>query len=333
MKSLGRLEESNSTSSLVDRLGACPCCNSNNLQRVTSPSVNIGMEHFAPIKDLLGMSECESCGLAFCNPRPSEDMLVSYYNKDGYDCHNPEFEADIAESGENARLSLIEEVSPKSSLLDFGAGPGHLLRFASKRQWKHVSGIEAGAIPRQKLTQAGFDVYESLRSWQEKGKRTDVVTMVHVLEHLTDASSMLGVIHEILLESGGIFYVEVPNADSLRARLALSPLKPLWTANAERYLAFPIHLLYFNPLSLRRFLEKHNFRVLKMGTLGLGVEELFAKPKSSSTGCAPATQLNGRSFSEVNKRSRVPTLFKDMIKNTISSLRLGENLYAICKAS
>ncbi|MFN2316284.1 MAG: hypothetical protein ABR551_07515 [Gemmatimonadales bacterium] len=103
--------------------------------------------------------------MAFTNPRPSEELLLGFYNKDGYDCHDPNFEASIAEHGYSVRLSLVEEFSTKGSLLDFGAGAGHLLRLARQRDWARVSGVELGDRARQALIEEGFDTFNDLSTW------------------------------------------------------------------------------------------------------------------------------------------------------------------------
>lgn len=331
---MGNINDSKANALLIERLSACPCCNSTKLRQLRPPPINIGSEHFASVEGQLGIARCATCGLAFTNPRPSEELLIGFYNMDGYDCHDPAFEASIAERGDTVRLSLVEEFCAKRALLDFGAGAGRLLRLARQRGWKRVSGVELGDGARQALIAEGFDTFKGLNAWRSHEAKVDAIMMIHVLEHLTHVSPTLREIHNVLSSYGGVFFVEVPNADSLRARLANSRLKPLWTANPERYSAFPIHLLYFNPQSFRRVLERHNFHILKMGTMGLGVEELVASKPTAPTGSAgglPAqpdpSPAHGRTVP-----SQTPEWIKCAVKNTMSSLRLGESLYAVCRA-
>lgn len=317
----------------VARFNACPCCDSTTLRQLRPPAINIGSEHFASVRGQLGIDRCTTCGLTFTNPRPSEELLIGFYNRDGYGCHNPAFDASTAKQGDIVRLSLVEAFCANGSLLDFGAGAGHLLRLARQRGWKRVSGVELGDKARQALIEEGFDMFKDLNTWRTYDAQVDAIMMIHVLEHLTHISPTLRAIHDVLSSSGGIFHVEVPNADSLRARLANSPLKPLWTAHPERYSAFPIHLLYFNPQSFRRVLERHNFRILKMGTLGLGVEELFGRRSGGATDAAGGLpgQPNPGLDHDRGRPARRSGWLKAVVKNTMSSLCLGENLYAICQ--
>jgi SAM-dependent methyltransferase len=153
--------------------------------------------------------------------------------------------------------------------------------------------------------------------------------MVHVLEHLPDPGVVLQEVRRILDSSGGAFFVEVPNANSLRARLALSLFRPLWTAHAERYNAFPIHLQYFNATALRHLLEAHRFRILAIGTLGLGVEELFASP-TRPVGTASSSDCTHSPPSQRGSPRRMQRT-RTAVKRVFSTFRLGENLYAVCR--
>ncbi len=319
------------TELLIERVTACPCCGSGRHSPVPHPRVNIGHAHFSSVASHLGLCRCHACEVAFVNPRPSRALLDAFYNRDDYDCHDPAYEMDIAESGDTARLDLLEQVAKRGTLLDFGAGAGHLLRLAQRRGWEHITGVELGESAREALVQEGFAVYPDIAKWRLMHQTADAVTMVHVLEHLTEPGAVLDLVADLLDESGGAFYVEVPNADSLRARIALSPLRRFWTAPVERYCAFPIHLQYFNPRALRRLLEDHHLKIVSMGTIGLGVDELFARP------CArrPARQggVADGALSRPFAHHKTPKRFaavRSMVKRLMSALRLGENLFAVC---
>jgi hypothetical protein len=306
---------------------SCPLCHYAVVTEIAAPPVGIGAEHFAGAK--LGLSLCRGCGVRFVNPRPSNELLSAFYDRDDYECHDPNFAAATAPRGEGARLRILREHGAGGALCDFGPGAGHLLRAAKAEGWE-VCGVEAGAVARHRLGEEGFTIYpDLLRLPRDLGVRT--LTMVHVLEHLTEPLAVLAHVRELLTQFGaGVFYVEVPNADSLRARLAVSPLKPLWTHAPERYLAFPIHLLYFNQRSLRLLLTSAGFRVIEMGTLGLGVEELFAG-RANGTGTAAARAESAPPQKQREKPASLLQPAKEFIKSSFSRFRLGENLYAVCR--
>ena len=310
----------------IERLDCCPCCDSSHLLTLKAPVEWIDKEHFAMVEEFLRLSKCRRCGLVFVNPRPSEQLLTSFYNKPGYDCHSFHFEVEQSESDARARFQIIERFIKRGLLLDFGPGAGHLLRAAKREGWD-VSGIELGQPARESLQREGFEVYPDLAAAEGLRGRVDVVTMVHVLEHLADFSQTLAGIRD-LLQPEGVFYVEVPNAASLRARLSESFLKPWFTANTQKYLAFPIHLYYFSPRSLTRFLKRHGFEIAELCTLGMGVDELWARPQQAAD--RPAHETATKSPDTAEATSSYAGL-KKSIKSGMSYLKLGENLVAVCR--
>lgn len=313
---------------LIETLDCCPCCDAEELRAIAAPREWIDAEHFARVRDDLRLSGCRRCGLVFINPRPSGQLLASFYNKPGYDCHDYNFEAAQSESDAEARLRIFGRFMERGSLLDFGPGAGHLLRYAKRKGWR-VAGIELGQHARESLRREGFDVYADLADAKGLRGQMDVVTMVHVLEHLVDFADILAGVRE-LLQPRGIFYVEVPNATSLRARLSESFLKPWFNANAQKYLAFPIHLYYFSPRSLVRFLKRHGLEVLELRTLGLGVEELWAGRAQAADKSDAAGPVEDCAKSPAKSSSPASSL-KNSVKAGMSYLKLGENLVAVCR--
>jgi hypothetical protein len=289
----------------------CPICGSIS-KSIKHPEVAIGHRFFSECE--LGLALCLKCRVRFISPRPPQATLDAFYCSPGYDCHDTSFGSDG-----DVRLDIIERTHPKGLLCDFGAGAGRLLGSARQRGWR-VCGVEPGSS-RQTLQTKGFEVVMRLSDLKVE---PDVITMVHVLEHLNSPVESLREIRSSLTSSG-LVYIEVPNADSLRARLANSPLKPLWTHAAERYLAFPIHLFYFNASSLTGLLDQTGFTILEMGTLGMGVEELFQPKPQSPTRSDTTTK-------QTTKPVRSSFRFlKQIIKRSFSKHQLGENLFVVAK--
>jgi SAM-dependent methyltransferase len=275
-----------------------------------APPIAIGNEVF---RNHCGLARCSQCKVRFVDPRPTHGELSTFYNTDGYDCHNPMFSSDP-----DIRLEIIERFIRPGSLCDFGAGAGRLLESARARGWT-VCGVEPGRS-RAQLERQGFNVQEDIA----KIEPVDAISMIHVLEHCPSPGEVLSSLRK-KLRPEGIVYIEVPNADSLRARLADSFLKPLWTHAPERYLAFPIHLFYFNTFSLTRLLKSSGYRIVEIGTMGMGVEELFtpSPPASPVSSQSPAVETTpSASFKPVKKA----------IKSVMFNLHLGENLYIIASA-
>ena len=290
---------------------ACHLCGGQSTQ-IPAPPIAIGNELF---HDHCGLARCSRCKVRFVEPRPAESQLSAFYNTDGYDCHNPMFSSDP-----EIRLNIIDRFKHPGSLCDFGAGAGRLLECARARGWT-VSGIEPGRS-REQLETQGFNVQDDVT----KIAPVDVISMIHVLEHCPSPVENLSAFRKKLLPDG-LLYIEVPNADSLRGRLANSFLKPLWTHAPERYLAFPIHLFYFNTFSLTQLLNNCGYRIVEIGTMGMGVEELFApSPVTSSGSDSQSTAVEARSAPRFRP-------MRNLIKSAMYNLHLGENLYIIAQSS
>ena len=148
--------------------------------------------------------------------------------------------------------------------------------------------------------------------------------MIHVLEHLGDPAQGLTRASRTL-EPGGFLLVEVPNADSLRARLAHL------VGGHERFQAFPIHLQYFNRKTLRTLMERLGFRVVEMRTIGLGLEELFRLRRDVGGASGPEGQeIDEAAAPAPVSRRRSPVLRK-AVKEVYSRLGWGEHLFLIAQ--
>jgi hypothetical protein len=291
----------------METLSVCLLCGGK-WKPTTAPPVAIGHQFFP---EPYGLAKCQACSVWFVNPRPTEQRLNALYDSDIYDCHNAAFSSDP-----DIRLNIIERFTSPTTLCDYGAGSGEMLRRAAERGW-NVQGVEPGRT-RTSLQEMGYQVSKDIAGINP----VSILTMVHVLEHCQSPRDTLIALRRKLLPDN-LIYIEVPNANSLRARLANSPLQPIWTYAPERFLAFPIHLFYFTPRSLRLLLRQCQFQVLTLGTMGMGVEELFHSSNSGQTDSPQAVTIERR------PRFRFA---RQMVKNSMSRLRLGENLYVVATA-
>lgn len=326
--SLSPEQKSPTNQDLTEELVACPSCDSDRLKQLPAPSHWIDAEHFAGVKDALRLSKCKACGLVVVSPRPGLDLLRSFYDKPGYHCHDLQFDS-AEESYAKARFSIIEKYSRKGVLLDYGCGAGNMLKAALARGWSRACGIEIGEKARNALRKKGFEVYEDLRGAASLRGQVDAVTMIQVMEHLVEPGAVLKAVSE-MLRPGGIFVVEVPNAGSLRAQIAGSMIAGIFPRPVQRYQAFPIHLYHFEAPQLKALLAKYGFQIITLQTLGLGVEELWAQPSNTAAAKAPSELSSGGPPVPATSKSFVVSSMKTAIKRTMSTLRWGEQLIAVC---
>lgn len=136
--------------------------------------------------------------------------------------------------------------------LDVGCGSGAALGVARALGWQ-VAGIEMDRAAAEKARQFTNEIYvgDVLAAPFAPG-RFDVVTALHVLEHVPDPVRLVRRMVE-WLAPGGLLIIEVPNAAGLGARL----FQEAWVG-----LELPRHLSHFSPETLHRVIERAEGHVL-----------------------------------------------------------------------
>lgn len=225
------------------------------------------------------VDECTRCGFMFHNPRPSPEEIAAYYSTPG------KYDDWLGELGGRdllwkRRLSIVRRFVSGGRLLDVGAGIGQFLFHA--KPYFDVEGTEisaeAGRIARERF---GIELSEcSLEaSHRFEVGSFDVITLIHVLEHVPSPSRTLEKCRE-LLAPGGQLVIAVPNgehsylrhggvvkygAKKVLGRIGVEKYKVL--SRFERIVLDPgvvteIHLSHFTRRCLVRYLEGHGFDVL-----------------------------------------------------------------------
>jgi SAM-dependent methyltransferase len=136
--------------------------------------------------------------------------------------------------------------------LDVGCGSGGALGVAKALGWL-VTGIEVDEAAAAKAKRFTDEIHVGdVLTAPFAPARFDVVTALHVLEHVPDPVAM---IHRMLgwLAPDGLLIVEVPNAGGLGAGI----FGKAWSG-----LELPRHLSHFSPESLERAVEQGGGRVV-----------------------------------------------------------------------
>ncbi|HLG33838.1 MAG TPA: class I SAM-dependent methyltransferase [Bacteroidia bacterium] len=152
------------------------------------------------------------------------------------------------------KLNLVEKAkqSHEKKILEVGAGTGDFLAACRRREWS-CFGVEPSAQARETARQ--FNNLNLLSSIEEIGEgRFSVITLWHVLEHISDLGETILKLRNMLSENG-VLIIAVPNHNSFDAK----HYKRTWAGYDV-----PRHLFHFNKQSLTSIIESKGFKLMKI---------------------------------------------------------------------
>lgn len=165
----------------------------------------------------LALSRCESCGFIFADGDELAELTALYGQLE-----DPAYETtrEPRQLQMQALLRWVRAESPDArTLLDVGAGAGYLVGEA-QRQGLDAIGIEPSvSLASHARHESGARVLQGTLPHPALGRRSfDVVTLVDVIEHVSDPVELL---HECAQRTapGGVVLVVTPDVRSVAARL------------------------------------------------------------------------------------------------------------------
>jgi len=230
----------------VDNSPRCPICASENLRVfLDGEELELTPERIGSSRALLSYGRilrCNDCTFGFRQFRPSDEQLASLYAKADASVYEQEMAGRRWSAEKNAGIVLRHRAVP-GRILDVGCASGTFLQVMLEHGW-NGDGVEPStvqfAIASKVLTDRCGLHHCSLQEAKLEG-RFDVLSLWDVLEHVADPLGFLEQCKE-LLTRGGLIVLNVPDLDSVQARL-LGRRWPLLLAE---------HLNYFNRDSLRQ---------------------------------------------------------------------------------
>ncbi len=215
------------------------------------------------------VSRCGKCLTYFRSPRPTQTDIQRSYDYGANYAQWKESDPKARRAMWDRRLQLIRQFKPSGDLLDVGAGDGYFMGVAAESGYT-TSGTELSATGIEIARRKGQVIRQGqLTSIEFDGRKFDVVTIWHVLEHVPNPGEVIATAHK-LLKPEGILAIAVPNEENslfrhrLGLRRAVNPLGSL-TWGQE------IHLTHFQPETLRAALKRADFEILKFG-----VDDIYA---------------------------------------------------------
>jgi 2-polyprenyl-3-methyl-5-hydroxy-6-metoxy-1,4-benzoquinol methylase len=212
------------------------------------------------------LAPCSACGSWFLDPLPSQSELESFYPTKYW--WQPSAGGLKALEGAYRRMVLRDHVAfieraaaasrprGKGRILDVGCGSATLLGILKRRGFE-VQGFDASAEASRIAREVdGVDVAVGTRLHEGAfaDASFDVVTLFHVLEHVTDPRGVLAAARKIL-RPGGCLVLQVPNVDSWQFRIC----GVRWYG-----LDVPRHVIDYSASAIERLLEGSGFAVRRV---------------------------------------------------------------------
>jgi 2-polyprenyl-3-methyl-5-hydroxy-6-metoxy-1,4-benzoquinol methylase len=217
-----------------------------------------------PFRTNADIVQCMPCGLVYLRTRPTADSMYEIYQRYANDTSHMKPPASIEEANRHGlrRETFVNQICDlpeinKGGWLDIGCGWGALLNYTRELGFS-PKGIE---MTRNCLDFATMQLEIPVSNAQFTDSAINensfnVVSMVHVLEHIPNPKETVAKIYNTLVP-GGVFCGIVPNIDSFCSKL----LKEHWV-----WLDPTHHYVHYSPTTLREKLEEAGFQIEKIST-------------------------------------------------------------------
>lgn len=166
------------------------------------------------------INQCLGCGLVYSSPIFDEAGVTALYTHSPHTNVRPGEENNVRNTFQGYYRLARPHLSARDRILDIGCDMGLLLGMAAGDGFAELHGVEpnpmaaavARAVPRSRIVET---FYEST-TYPEA--HFDLVTLIHVVDHLVEPIRLLTRVHRDL-RPGGVVLAVVHNAGSLLARV------------------------------------------------------------------------------------------------------------------
>ncbi len=239
----------------MELLKNCPICGS----EIFEPFIS-GKDYFLT-GETFEIVKCRACGFRFTNPRPKASDLGKYYESAEYISHSNTRKGLFAAVYQQVRkytlarkLSMISKFQQNGEILDIGCATGQFLHYMSEHGWK-TNGIEPDEKTRARaIEEYGLQVFPEEKLNEFGKSKFDVITMWHVLEHVSELNVRMQQL-KLLLKPEGTIIIAVPNCDSYDAK----KYGQFWAGYD-----LPRHLYHFTKSDIKLLAEQNGFTIVNI---------------------------------------------------------------------
>jgi SAM-dependent methyltransferase len=193
------------------------------------------------------LHKCKNCGFIQCTDL---EKVLHFYEE----LEDPGYESSRNERKlqEKRLIKTFSKFKNSGKLLDIGAGSGIMIEAAIEAGFDAV-GVEPSKWLYNNALKRNLPIFQGIFPNINTPGPFDVISLVDVIEHVTNPADLLNEINKALAEDG-ILVVVTPDVSSIAARI----LKFKWW-----HYRFA-HIGYFSRKNLRYILEKNGFKIVKI---------------------------------------------------------------------
>jgi 2-polyprenyl-3-methyl-5-hydroxy-6-metoxy-1,4-benzoquinol methylase len=262
---------------------------------------------------------CNNCLFIFDKRIPTVHQLDKIYSKYSYSERRQCSPATIISY--EVLLDKFQGFRVNSRILDVGCGQGDFLRTARKRGWQ-VYGTEYSQAAVKLLLEDQINVVQgALTEKTFINFKFDIITSFEVFEHINNASDEIKLIQN-KIRPGGLFYLTTPNFNSI--------LRYLEQVNFK-IIAWPEHISFYTPSSLRYLAESNGMQTKKIVTTGIDPKRLkafFRLDRDQYFAQSNSMEIEAYSFREKIQKSIFLRFTKEVINWFLNLFGVGDTIKA-----
>jgi len=197
--------------------------------------------------------ECVDCGLVFLSS--VGHITEEHYVESGmHGGEMPDIDLWLLETefDDERRFKFLKEQVTNKTILDFGCGAGGFLD-RTKLLASEVSGVELEKALQTSFDERELNVFSNLQLAQEDGRKWDLITAFHVVEHLSDPRQTLNDLSTLLNKQGQMI-IEVPSANDVL--LTLYNNQPF-----QNFTYWSQHLFLFNSQTFSDLIKQSGLKL------------------------------------------------------------------------
>jgi len=201
------------------------------------------------------INRCAGCKLVYSSPVLDEAGVAALYTRSPHTNVREGEEGHVGRTFEGYYRLVRPRLGRRDRMLDIGCDVGILLAIAQQDGFGEVFGVEPNPMAAKQAARVpGSHVSgEFYEGTPYPAEHFDLVTMIHVVDHLVDVNRFLARVRRDL-RPGGLTLAVVHNVNSLLARVL-----------GQRFPPFNIyHHYFFSPQTLRLLFERAGFEVVQV---------------------------------------------------------------------